>query len=577
MKNKIAWLVLSCLMALSLVLASCAPTVPEEEEVVEEEEMVNWWDKFGEPQYGGTITLRARRDIAHFDPYWRANPLNLENLCSSDWKLDRKIYDFKTAMVPLEYELPSLAESWEQPDPLTYIFKIRKGVSFQDIPPVNGRELTAYDVEYCFHRVYGIGSGFTEPSAWIDLPAFLMLESVTATDKYTVVFKWKEPSLDHAESLCGPLYQNKIVPREAIEEWGDVDDWRHSIGTGPFIITDYVTGSVATWTKNPNYWGYDERHPENKLPYADEVKQLIIPDTATALSALRAGKLDLFNDVGWEQAKSLAKTNPEIVQEPGLGWGTVLDMRVDKEPFTDIKVRTAMQMAIDLPTIAATYYGGVIEGIPFGLIGPAAPGWYTPFSDWPKELQAEYTYNPEGAKQLLAEAGYPTGFKTNCVVSNNMDLDLLQILKAYLADINVEMDINVMDNAAFTAFVGDGNHDQMDFSTEGTAYPKPPNLALKSGYTPFLRNYTHNNDPVFNELYDSFVSCLDLDEQKELSIELDMYALEQHWRVNVMQPPVAQAFQPYLKGYSGETMMRHSFFHCPRIWIDQDLKTSMGR
>ena len=71
---------------------------------------------------------------------------------------------------------------------------------------------------------------------------------------------------------------------EAVKKWGNLNDWHHAIGTGPFILKDFVSGSSATLIKNPNYWGYDERYPQNKLPYVDTVKFLIIPDEATATS-----------------------------------------------------------------------------------------------------------------------------------------------------------------------------------------------------------------------------------------------------------------------------------------------------
>jgi peptide/nickel transport system substrate-binding protein len=130
-----------------------------------------------------------------------------------------------------------LAESWDQPDLQTIIFHIRKGVHWQDIPPVNGRELTAYDIEYSYHRRFGLGSGFTTVSPYCTSTAYAPLKSVTATDKYTVVFKWKQPSLDMFFALMDVFALNHIEPREAIEKWGGLDDWRHAVGTGPWTIT----------------------------------------------------------------------------------------------------------------------------------------------------------------------------------------------------------------------------------------------------------------------------------------------------------------------------------------------------
>ena len=144
---------------------------------------------------------------------------------------------------------------------------------------------------------------------------------------------------------------NDIECPEAVKQWGNLNDWHHAIGTGPFILTDFVSGSSATLVKNPNYWGYDERYPQNQLPYVDTLKFLIIPDNATALAAMRTGKIDVMDGMSLQDAQSMKKTNPEILQIPIPGTdATSIDPRNDKAPFNDIRVREAMQMAIDLPT-----------------------------------------------------------------------------------------------------------------------------------------------------------------------------------------------------------------------------------
>ena len=132
---------------------------------------------------------------------------------------------------------------------------LRKGIHWQNIPPVNGREFTSDDVAYHYHRLYGGGHGFTQrgPGAHYQ---FTPLESVTVIDKYTVAFKWKAANAEiirDAMQAWGSLAS--IEAHEAVEKWGSLDDWHHAIGTGPFILKDFVPGSSATLIKNPNYWG----------------------------------------------------------------------------------------------------------------------------------------------------------------------------------------------------------------------------------------------------------------------------------------------------------------------------------
>ena len=117
-------------------------------------------------------------------------------------------------------------------------------------------------------------------------------------------------------------------------------------------MKDFVPGNSATLVKNPNYWGHDEHYPQNQLPYIDTLKILIIPDNAAAIEALRAGKIDALDGLLPSQAKEIKKTNPEILQVAyPAGNAISIDPRNDRAPFNDIRVRKAMQMAIDLPTI----------------------------------------------------------------------------------------------------------------------------------------------------------------------------------------------------------------------------------
>ena len=125
-----------------------------------------------------------------------------------------------------------------------------------------------------------------------------------------------------------------------------------------------------------------------------------------------------------------------------------------------------MQQAIDLPSIAKDYYHGLIEPYPDTLtsryISKSMKGWGFPYEEWPQGLKDEYDYNPTMARRLLAEAGYPEGFKTNIVVAADAEMNLLQIVKSYFAQIGIEMEIRQMDAAEFVSFVQiNHQHDQL--------------------------------------------------------------------------------------------------------------------
>ena len=154
------------------------------------------------PQYGGTLTFAAKLEPPSTDPVLgiggsRGVTGVAERLGIVNWRLDREEFDLSSLFHSLSEYKGHLAESWETPDDTTIVLNIRQGVHWHDKPPMNGRELTAKDIEYNFHRILGLGSGFTEPPAAYDgyLAANTIFESVTATDKWTVVIKLKEPKV----------------------------------------------------------------------------------------------------------------------------------------------------------------------------------------------------------------------------------------------------------------------------------------------------------------------------------------------------------------------------------------------
>jgi len=531
----------------------------------------NWWTELGEPQYGGTIVVRMAALADKFDPYfpWGAGAVHYywyEHLLTWDWTLDRDVWPFKTAWATSDYFRGMLAESWEWPDPQTMVIKLRQGIYWQNKAPVNGREFTAEDVVYHYDRVFGTGNGFTTPNPVISMWGAAIVKAV-AIDKYTVEVKFNTSSpFINASAITDTSPLNIIECPEAVKT--DITDWKNSVGTGAWQLTDFMTGSSMTLVKNPNYWGHDERYPENKLPYADSFKLICIPDVQTAVSAMRTGKVEYIDSLAWQQADSLAKTNPDLKSSQTPQQGYALNMRCDTAPFTDINVRKALQMSVDRQSIADNYYGGTVDGTPVGLISTLYKGWHTPFAEWPVELQGEYTYNPEKARQLLADAGYPDGFKTNVIAGSADDSQLLQLIKAEFMDIGVDMEIKVMDSTAADAFIRAKKHDQMT-AANWVAFPKPPQICLNDLRSTQARNSTQNNDSVYDGLVAKVSESKDIPAAQKAVIAADMYALSKHWGVVILPQNTYTVWAPYIKGYLGENIGWNQDLFWSRIWIDK--------
>ena len=544
------------------------------------------------PEYGGTITSASSYNPTTSDSWFQhANMPStavVQRLAIADWGVDRSVFNLKTMFVPMSHMKGELAESWELPDDTTIIFNIRKGVYWHNKPPMNGRELTADDVVYNWRRYLGLGK-FSEagPSPYKIATIF---ESVTATDKWTVVFKLEKPSLAGLSDILLNTSSN-INPPEVIEEHGDVTDWRNLVGTGPFMLTDWTEDVSLTWTKNPDYWGFDEKYPENRLPYVDETKALIMKEEATRIAALRTGVLDAL-DNNWgsmitsiDAAERLKETNPELVFWPfSIRSETSGAYNTTKPPFDDIRLRHAMQMALDLETINSTFYKGYADWIPTGFIGPGLTEYFVPFEEWPEEVKQYYIYDPEGAEALLDEAGYPRGadgirFKTTFEVWDFDDLGGFELFAAYWREIGVDVEVIPLEGPTITANRRAHTYEGMIRWFLSWDYLDPLHPLTFSLHTDGLWNNPGISIPELDAMIDAAGATMDMEEKIRLLKETNMYALENHWYWWGPRVPTVMAYQPWIIGYNGEydfgVNQRHNNRYA-RLWIDSELKEAMG-
>ena len=539
------------------------------------------------PEYGGTLTYPYRLKYYTTDPFVTGHYAGFlidsvnETLALGDWGLDREEFDFRNPYVPTFIFTGGLAESWETPDPLTYIFHIRQGVYWHNKAPMNGRELTADDVVYTYQRNTAQGD-FTARPEQSGLLITLPWESIEATDKYTVVMKLTEPNLGALEAIINEHY-HWILPPEVIERYGDYTDWKNVVGTGPLILTDYVEGVSITYTKNPDYWGYDEKYPENRLPYIDELRALYMAEEATRVSALRSGKVDMLAQAGvstigtLDVVRSLQKTNPELeVSSYYQRSFATTTLNIRNAPFDDIRVRHALQMALDLETINDTYYAGLAKWENPRWSG--TKGYYTPVEEWPEELKQYYAYDPEGAEKLLDEAGYPRGadgvrFKVDYQHRDVIDLGYVEIAAGYFADIGVDVTINIVDTVTWVANRGEHNY---EMSTGDMAQTNPAwSMAAYRSDTLSFREYLGGVEtPELTAAYDAFFAATTLEEQMKASREFDLVVIKQHNQLWGPLAPLFQVNQPWVEGFNGEYSLGSMLYKSilARLWIDQELK-----
>ncbi|MDE0447915.1 MAG: ABC transporter substrate-binding protein [Spirochaetaceae bacterium] len=535
------------------------------------------------PEYGGTLTYAKNSWPPNTDTLaggrWASQWVwgVLDKPAVADWGMDRNEYPLNLPWPTLDVLRGSLVERWEQTDDLTIVFHLRDGVRWHDKEPMNGREFAADDIVFNYHRMLGIGSGFTEPSPQLTAQlAPIKVESATAVDN-TVVFTLKEPNIGALQGLVDEEAAY-MYPPEVIKQHGDATDWKTLVGTGPFQLTDLVEESSATWTRNPDYWGYDEKYPDNRLPYVDEVRALHMPEAATYLSAIRTRKVDTgYRLSSIDQVDGLQRSNPEIqmytlFNRSNDSWG----MNVQEEPFGDIRVRKAMQMALDLETANTTFFKGLAEMTPYGP--NRLPGFYVPFEEWPEEVKKVFAYDPEGAEALLDEAGYPRGsdgirFKTVLSHHYNRNLGYAELAAGFWRDIGVDVEIKIMATGP-EIVAARTDRDYKMTSTEAamlSAYP----ARFWSGN---IHNTANPQDPWYDSAYEALGTAESHAEYQAMVREMDMYGIEQFWHVWGGMAPQIVPVQPWVIGYNGELNLGSGqyWLQYSRMWIDSALKQEMG-
>ena len=468
-----------------------------------------------------------------------------------------------------------LAESWEMVDPSTFSFRLRQGVHWQNVPPANGRELVAADVKFICEWYA------KQPRAPVSLD-WKYIDSITCPDKYTIVFHTSVPQTDEFLGMfVGSGGGMMTFCPDPVKAYGDLayQNWKLACGTGPYMVVDYVAGSTATYERNPNYWDFDQDYPNNRLPYIDRLKVLVILDASTRLSALRTGKVDYMTGVAWDQVAALEKTNPELKKRGLLGMPGLFAMHTKKAPYTDVRVRRAMNMAIDYKTIVEGYYKGNAEVAyttwPFHRsLGDEA----LKYDDLTQIIKDQFEYHPDKAKQLLAEAGYPNGFKTN-VVCQAADADMLAIVKEYLAAVGVNLEIRVTETGAFSSLKYGHTFDQCLTATiGGVSWQSSPRGDLTTWYAPGIYDYSDWDDPGYMSRLAAAKLTTDEVKRKELYRKLAIETLEQAIYVLPPAPYTYTYWQPWVKGYQGQYGMTYNDMNMfKHWWLDLGLKEEIAR
>lgn len=324
--------------------------------------------------------------------------------------------------------IPGLAEDWEQIDELTWEFHLREGVMFH-----NGEELTASDVEFTILRALespdvGHIVGAIDP------------EGIEVVDDYTIRISTIEPFAPLLAHLAHTAAS--ILNEDAVEEYGE-DYGDNPVGTGPYMLDEWTRGSEIHLTR------FEDFHGENGQ--MENITFRNIQEDGNRTIELETGEIDIAYDI-LPTDMSKIEDNEELELVRDLNFSTVyLGFNMDKEPFDDVRVRQAINYAIDVESIIETVMEGSGE-VANGPIGPMV--WAS------NDALEPYGHDVERAKELMEEAGYEDGFSTTIWTNDNqLRQDIAQIAQSQLEEIGIDIEIEVLEWGAYLEGTANGEHD----------------------------------------------------------------------------------------------------------------------
>jgi peptide/nickel transport system substrate-binding protein len=499
----------------------------------------------GTPVPGGMFRVAALADAPSLDPLKESSVATH----GAVGLVYSKLVDYKIGTdVPfgtndLEADL---ATSWEpSADGLTWTFHLRQGVKFQNIDPVNGREFSSADVICTLDGIRARGQQRGDIS---------MIQSWAAPDKYTVTIKLGAPYPDLAYKFAGNFLW--MLPCEGVQEKFDL--LTKAIGTGPFQITSWLQGKERKYAKNPNYYVPGK-------PYLDGVDVIIIPDSTAQAAALRTKKVDVIATVqDMASVQALVKSDPNIFVTKEMQYAPfIVYMNQAVKPFDDLRVRQAVSMAIDRDGMIKNLRPG---GLVSGPVTPLVSGALS--SDEVKSLQP---YDPDKAKQLLAQAGLSGGFEAKMLVTNGYGDTVVreaQWVQEDLAKVGIKLTINMQDYATYFTKSFAGKEYAIGAGLQ-TPWLTADDMLISQWYSKGTRNWFNISDPQLDKMILDTRPIADPTKRTDADKDVQRYIIK-----NISNPLPLYIYQAFVL-YGGymhgiHPQPEYGSRHLINVWMDKD-------
>ena len=496
-------------------------------------------------QSGGTLNLMSREDPKHFDVHQEVSPALIS------WGpgiVYSRLLRFRSGP---EVQLPSLAvecdlcEGWIQLDPKTYVFRLRSGIRWQDVPPVNGRLLTAEDVVFSYNRQRTPG--------WPNASLLRAIESMAVVDDLTLKITLLAPDADFLFSLADG--HSKIVAKEAVEAAGDLKDGPN-IGTGPWLWLSTEADLGSSFERNPGYF-------EEDFPFLDKLSISVIKDAETRLAAFKTRVVDI-HQMGpreWEEFRE-DRPNASSLMYPEPGTGLELAINTSRPPFDDLRVRRALFKAMDPWKANEEIWAGKAF---VSLGSPIAEAQWLLAEE---ELKG-YFQDPEEAKELLTQSGVDLPVQVELMVGDFGDeyLRYGERVAEELRAVGFEASIMVRNVIEFAREVWYGG-DYTVFLGEPPPAATPNFYLLPIFHSEGAWNSAAYRDRDLDRLLEDQAKELDPGVRRALILDIQRKVFDRAFRFMSATRISTWTWWPRVN-YFYPNFAASEYFHWARVWVEE--------
>lgn len=387
--------------------------------------------------------------------------------------------------------VPDLAESWDQPSDTEWVIKIKEGVMFHD-----GSEMTAEDVAFSLNRSKEM------PKVQQVLSE---VKSVEVVDKYSIKVTTNSAFAPFLYTLVHA--GTSILPKAYVESG---DDFSNPIGSGPYTFTEWVSGDKVVVEKYENYFD------KNNMGQSAKIIFKVIPEGTSRTIALETGEVDVVAELQTMDVNKVTDDSNLTLYEKPSTRINFFAMNTERAPFDNIKVRQAMNYAIDKEAVIIVAINGA--GVQAdSVLAPSFLGYKA----------GPYSYNPEKAKALLAEAGYPDGFETSIMTSGDDRKRIAEVIQANFMDVGVTAKIEMLEWGTFIDSILKGDEETLVLGW--TSNPDPDSTLTPHWFSGNIggMNFSRTNDPKIDGLLKQGREELNLEKRKKIYNNFHEYVMEQ--------------------------------------------------